>query len=572
MRDREWWLFDEMIEKDPYCLGMNYPKGRREGATTRVSCKRYLVASSTPFARVGLQSKDDIHAKEVHQVHVLDQFMYHTPFWFIPIWEGDRRNGTSINFYPPDGQKHPDFGKKSLQSIIDFRPSNKTAYDGLKLRCLHVDETGKCKEEDVYDRWGVQKECLVQGSRIIGKAYNTSTVEEMDTGGGKEFKKICDESHFEKRNKETGRTATGLYNFFMPSSEGFGDEMPPHYQKEYGQKNWVDKYGQDLVDKKSGRPLAEKYLLGLQQSFLDSDNIEAWIDQVRKYPLRWKDCWKRKASTNHFNLEIIENRLDYYRNGNPDVVRGNFMWEGGIPDSTVIFCEDRNGRWEVSYLYPDPRQSNRFFMDDGRKQPASTLKFIAGADPFKSKRTKSGKRSMGGISVFMKRDLSIDFDKRDISEWETHRFCCTYLHRGRDVDEYGEDVLLTCVYYGCKVYPEMNAGDVENHFFRRGYAGYLFYRVDKKTGKQEVTPGEHTGTETIDAIFKQSQYHIQHHGMRERHTLWLEQCKEIEDDMGDFDLFTACGMALLGASHDTFTVKEQTHIDIKQIFRTFTYN
>lgn len=571
MRDRKWWLFVEMMDKDSYCMGMNYPKGRREGATTRASCKRLKVASRTPNARVGLQSKEDSHAKEVHQTHVLDIFKYETPFWFIPVWDQNMQNKTSINFYAPDGKDHVDNGKPALRTIVDYRPSNKTAYDGLKLQYLHNDEIGKSDLVDVYERWNVQRECLVQGSRIIGKSINTSTVEEMEGGGGKEFKLLCDESHYEQRNKETGRTATGLYNFFMPSYEGFGDDMPPHYQTKYGHKSWVDKYGFDVLDPDTGRPLAERYLLGLRQSYLDSNNIEAWIDQVRKYPLRWKDCWKRKASANNFNLEIIEARLDYYRNGNDDVQIGDFMWEGGVQDTKVIWVPNKEGRWKLSYQFADPSMSNRYFLNDGKKFPFHTQKFVAGADTFKFRTTKEKKKSKGGIAVFYKFDPSVD-QTHDIGDWKSNRFCCTYLYRPRDKRTYLEDVLMTCIYFGCKVYPEFNVPDVGEHFIDRGYGGYLLYRIDSNTGKVEVNPGEQTGTKTIESIFSHTQHHIQHHGHREFHDDWLLQCKEIEDDMGDYDLFAAGGYALLGAAQDSFEHKRIETVDLSDFLPTFEYN
>lgn len=570
MRDREFWLFVEMTDKDSYCMGFNYPKGRREGATTRVSAKRLRKAITTPYAHLGLQSKDDLHAKEVHQRHVWDIFRYHTPFFFTPIWDEDLQNKSVINFYAPDSKTHVDFNKQALQTIISFRPSSKTAYDGLKLKHLHVDEAGKVVEVDVNERWAVQKECLVEGSTIIGKAIFTSTVEEMESQGGKEFKKLCDQSHYDKRNQETGRTISGLYNFFIPSHEGYGGEVPPHYKKKYGVNRWIDKFGFDVLDPDTLKPLAYQYLKGMLQAFLDADDMEGWIDQTRKYPLRWKDCWKRKAATNNFDIEVIEKRLDYYRHGNPDVQRGDFMWDGGVEDTRVIWTPSSTGRFILSYQFAHPNLTNAQYKEDGLKIPANTMRFVAGGDPFKFAITKSGKKSQGGGAVFWRFEPTLDHGK-ELSEWQSNRFVCSYLFRPPEMWQYCEDMLMMCVWFGCKIYPEINVPAIRDHFVKRGYGAYLLYSINDK-GKAEGMPGEHTQSQTIEAIFRAYQHYIKHHGHRERHTDILEQCKDIEWEMGDFDLFAAGGYALLADQVNTFTPRETQKADISDFVPSYNYS
>jgi len=58
--------------------------------------------------------------------------------------------------------------------------------------------------------------------------------------------------------------------------------------------------------------------------------------------------------------------------------------------------------------------------------------------------------------------------------------------------------------------------------------------------------------------------------MNERHDELLEQCKEIEDDMGDYDLFVAGGYALMANSLDNMQFTEDEDLDIEQLFPSYT--
>lgn len=562
MRDRAWWLFVEMVDKDPHSYGFNYPKHRREGATTRVSCKRYLVASGRSFVRVGLQSKDNKHAEEVHRTMLMDQFKYEIPFWFKPVWDYNTMNESQIRFYAPDTKTHPDLGAKALKSIIDYRDSGTKAYDGLKLHYLHGDETGKTTEVNVKTRWEIQRQCLSQGATIIGKCINTSTVDEMDKGGGKVFKELCDQSHFHQRT-ENNRTVSGLYNLFLPAYMGYEgvdrDGVP-----------FIDDFGFDRVDEE-GIPLAKRYHEAVRWGYKKLGDTEGLIEYTRQFPLSWKDCWKQSAKDCNFNLAVIEDRLDYYRNGNRDIQKGDFLWADAVQDGQVIWVANPEGRFTLSYQFPDFQMANNHYLDNGQKKPGNITRFVAGGDPYKFKVTKNSRKSMGAGAVYMYYDSSVDGTK-DVNEWETSRFVCTYEYRPKDKQAYGEDMIMMCHYFGCQMFPEINVDFLWEYFESRGYSGYLFFPTDPHTGKVSRVPGAHTGEKLKEEIFREWQYYIEKHGRRERHTELLEQCKDIEDDMGDYDLFVAGGLALVAAKRSSLTIKEDVTTDFEELFPTFFYN
>jgi hypothetical protein len=572
MRDRKYWMFEHFIENDPDCIGMNYPKHRREGATNRNMCKMYKRAISSSFSLCGIQSKDEKHAAEIFEQYLLPVWRDYLPFWYKPVWNGQSNDLSALRFTSPLAKNNPDYGRKALNSIIDYRNSGEKAYDGLKLRRLFNDEIGKTIECDVKRRWDIQRQCLSEGTTIVGKAVNASTVDEMDKGGGRNFKKLCDQSHYHKKDKVTGRTTSWLYNFFMPASEGFGGEIPRHLRHIYGADKWIDEYGFDVISPITNRPAAEDFHLAQRQAYKSTMDYEGEIEYTRQFPLKWKDCWKTSVKDCNFNLAVIEDRLDFYRNGNPDKQRGNFEWEGNIPDTKVVWVPDDEGKFYLSWQFPDPRDASKYHMVDGSRVPGNKKRFVAGGDPFKFKTTKTGKKSEGGGAVFMKHDILIDPPGKDVRDFQTNRFVCTYSNRPKDKTTYGEDMIMMCVYFGCEMFPELNVEFLWDYFVSRGYGMYLCYGVDRNTNKVSATPGANTGEKVRERIFREWQYYIQHFGVNERHDELLEQCKEIEDDMGDFDLFVAGGYALMANSLDNMSFTEDTDFDIEQLFPSFVIN
>ena len=187
-------------------------------------------------------------------------------------------------------------------------------------------------------------------------------------------------------------------------------------------------------------------------------------------------------------------------------------------------------------------------------EPENKLKYTAGADPYKyakkaqMKTTKMSGYSQGGGCVFWHRDTRIDPDSKLIESCESNRFVCTYLHRPLDPDEYGEDMIKMCVYFGAMMYPETNVDSLWRYFEKRGFDGYLKYDVDDK-GRFKDRPGIYSMESNKQDMFGLMQKHINDHVLRERHPDLLTQMKDIAaiDDMTNFDLLTAALLALWGS-------------------------
>lgn len=561
-RDRRWFLFWDMCEKDNYCFGFNVPKQRRCGDTTKVNCIRWNRTARTPFYKTGMQNKDEKTAEETHEqgIYVPSKRI---PFFFQPISDQKQNVITVIRFFTPTTSIHPDRNEVSLESYLDYKDSGVKSYDGLKRNFIHNDEVGKTEAIDIRERVQVQIPCLtniVRNSPIKGKMINTSTTGEMERGGGKYFKSLCDGSDYHKRGAN-GMTRTGLYTLFQPAREGMeGVHMKSGV-------SFIDEYGNPRSE------LIEQELTSKRDSLRESGNIADYILECRQFPMRYSDCWKTSARRCNFNLMILEDRLNDFRHEDSiQTTRGNFKWNDNKEDTRVIFVPDPEGRFDVSLLFEDPKHSNRMTIDDnGIKFPANTHKFVAGADPYKFDKTKKVDNSDGGGAVFYKFDYSVDRGKLT-SDWESNRFVCTYRFRPATREDYGEDMLMMCIYYGCEINAERNAWDMSQYFNRRGYGGYLYYRYDPKKQRYEDEAGTNALAKVNQDIFFRTQTYIDKHGMRERHVRLLQEWKDLEDDLGDFDLAAAAGHALCAAGDsDNFEEEKEEIADITDYFALISY-
>lgn len=556
-RDRKFYLFADFVEKDPLACGFNYPKFRREGATSKTSCLMYDIITKERGVHGGIQSKDDKSAENVFQKHIVQSWKK-MPFWFRPLHDGRSEPKKSLNFFAPgksSGEGTAAGFIDSLESWIDFEASTAGAYDGTKLRFHYGDEVGKTKEVDIYERHLIVRPCVTEGNKYIGLIINTSTVGDMEKGGGDSFKKLCKNSHYESRN-DNGETLTGLYNFFIPSYDGFSGTDPKTG------KPFTNRYGD------SDEKATKEYLLRRRNALLEAGDIEGYVEEVRQFPLTFAECFTKSSRQANFNTQILADRLAEFQFGNPHKVTGNFEWTDGR-DSKVIWIPSKTGRFTASYLLPEGF-SGRQVVERGVRVPGNRHRFIAGGDPFKQNETKTNVRSDGAGAVYMKFDPAIDDPNGDPKLWKTDRFVCTYSNRTRTTDEYAEDMLKMCVYYGCEMYPEVNVDLLWKHFRERGYSGYLYYSVDAKTGKYNKTPGESTNTKIIQTIYAEWYNYIERNGMRELHDELLEQCRDIEDDMGPYDLFVAGGYALMGARRQESAPSQVK--DVKAFHRKFTYS
>lgn len=558
--DRRFFIFAKFCIDDDNCYGMTDVKCRRVGDTNKISCLRWNRASQTPYMTTGLQSKTETDAEMVHERMVRIPGK-RVPFFFQPIQYGRQNLTSEIRFFTPESRLHPDFGYEGLESLMDYRDSGVKAYDGSKQWINHQDEAGKLEDIDINDRHDVLKPCLEHldpNKPIKGKAFYTSTVAEMEKGGGTNFKRLCEKSHYHKCN-DNGQTVSGLYNLFMSALEGIEGYDPKTKEP------FIDKHGEPR------RELIEKYLVTKREAARKAGDIKGYIEICRQYPLSWADCWKNNARDCWFNLAIIEDRLEFFRNGNPLAKQGNFIWTGEPYNSKVRFEPSDTGRFWLSWDFKDPgRESNRYNLQDGIKTPLNTRFGILGGDPYKkTKAARDRDGSKGGIAGFMKYDHAVD-GNRKMEDWTTNRFFLTYSHRPPTKEAFGDDCIMACQYFGIQMFPEINVDFIPEHFEKCGYGGYLLFKFDRKKGEVKDEPGMNTQTKSKQQIYALTESYIENHGHRECHPDLLQTWKDLGDDLGPFDLAVAAGYALMGAEANSFTFDDfNEEVDLAEIFSLY---
>jgi hypothetical protein len=554
----------------------------------------------------GIQSFDDDNAGEHYKKKLLPAFKV-MPFFLKPVWRGSQAPQKELDFTRSDNTLGSELGC----SINYATTSEKKFYDGKKLYYYQGEEEGKTVRVNVVDRWKTLKPCLSQGTdrSIHGFSIHPTTVEEIEEGGGKNFEILCSNSNFYERIKGKNQTETGLFRIFIPAYDGM--------------ENFVDKYGASIIDDPVGHQLektdmgARKYIQSTIDSYLakgDPESMENMRKFKRLWPTCYADCFVSVSGDTGFNIEELDKGIMRLKReaahlNNPPTVTGNFMRiiSGHPPmsskdflagefdriknlESRIEWFPDPEGQWKISKTLA-PSESNRKIKEDGVWFPANKYKFTHSADSFaflKSREAEAyndnSKLSKGGIATFWERDKELDPDAKNVNDWISYRFVCTYLNKMGSDDEFAEDALMQTEYFGGEMYPERNIPTVNKHFIKRGYGGFLKYQIDELTKRQKDEPGFWSmggDSGSKQALFKAIQRYTNVHSRREKHIEFLQQVRQIKgiEDMTKNDLFVACGGCLLGSEVVRFEMifveneqEEKGKNDISMIMPSYRYS
>lgn len=566
-RDRKWYLAYKFITDDAQLIGMISPKHRRAGDTSRAQQLSYMSSISGFERHSGIQSKTDKDGKMVFTKHFIARWRK-LPFFLKPLSDAKNNNPKeSIEWVSSTKafDKKADKNRReheSLEASISYEPTNAIAYDGSKLYFYHGDEWGKIANHNVNEVWSVVKRCLTQANGLLvhGKALITTTVEEMEAKGGKAFYELCSQSMYQSKfENPNNSTKTGLVVVFIPADEGLDAFVGKHGESIINeptpeQLKYISKKNKE-TDVDILRKGARKFLIDTREQYLREGDTEMYLDERRKAPLEYMDCFAISGKDSGFNLVKLDERRQEIQENNIGQY-GRFEWLCDVKDSVVHFIPDPKGKFYVTKQLMNGDSNNKSLIN-GAWFPNNESKFkrIAGADPYKFNKTEGKKQSMGAGAVFELRNKEIDADNVDVKDWITHRFICTYLGRAENKTEYAEDMLKMCVYYGCFMNPEVNVPTVMDHFLDRGYVGYLLYHVDERTGEKRPNPGFNTTSEGMkNKLFRNVANYIEDHIHKEEHLKFIEECIDIRslDDMTNYDLFTACAGALHGVNSYSF--------------------
>ncbi len=612
-RDRRWFHFARFCYTTTHddkgndlgfrtCYGFTYPKHRRDGATYKCVCIGQNIVRYKKRALFGIQSFNDDNAGE-HFREKLVPAWRDSLFFLKPMWSGSNDPAEELNFSLPSNIA---IGKE-LQSKINYATTaHRGFYDGKKQMAHLSDENGKTEREDVLIRHEVVKQTLSQGNGAIihGFSMHPTTVADMESGGGFNFYTLCDHSKFYDRNKISGQTKSGLLRLFIPAWDGL--------------EGFIGPYGESVISNPTpeqaahiGRNYGAKESLDSELERLRVDNnVESQrkLKELRQlFPTSYADCFRMAGGDVGFDTESLDYAIHRVkRMEKSPVLVGDFMYnmDGRLLTAEdfinqkyhqanihpkVVFVPNSKGHFRISKQLStemtNRKYSKEYMSYEGVQKtsyyPIDGNNMLASADPFqfldpnliKYKKNKDT-MSDGGGAVFWRRDQNIDPDDKPITEWESNRFVCTYLHRTALDDYYAEELLMMSIYYGAYMFPERNVKIILKHFVARGYGGYLMNKINPMTGKIDPIPGFHSLVESKDDLFKATRNHIRLHGRREVHLDLLEQWREIKNikEMTSYDLLTAAGGCLLANEnpYEVLVAQPESRVSgIRDFYKTY---
>lgn len=566
------YFWDYLVTESPFCLGAVEFTQRQVGKSYRLGLLAYDKASRTYESHSGMQSKTDEDAAKIFQKCIVKPWRK-LPFFFQPICSNStfpKQEG--LTFTPRSKRGKEDntlaLDEEELMGTVSYRASGSMAYDGDTLDFFGNDESGKTTIADVYERLTVVRESL---RRRGGKAYFTTTVEEMEKNGGKYFKRLWDDSDrspIARSNQkvkvdENGETVSGLWPWFTPS-----------YCNEH-----FDQYGFSIVDKitekqkaylksvASVKKIKYHWMTGMESV---NHQIDLQTDQrkkqetVRKKPRNIREAFQSATTFSHFKLSIIQDRLEYFNYGYTqkelEYMRfGRFRWVNDVFGGDVEFVDmDYDlARCHVSYMPGEGESNKRIPMAAGKFKPANCSQYRSGADPFKYDTPdvkNPSKMSDGAQHIYAFFNPLVD-GNRERKHWRTNNFVYEYIYRPDSVDELCEDYLMACIFYGCKLYPERNNDDVIAYFKRHGFEHYIQLGIrttaNLDTGihyKLDTVGGNITNDKTIEKMFR----HIDNFVNEDAHACvfhrTLTDIRDVErGNLNPFDLFVSASYTLMAS-------------------------
>jgi len=541
--DRDWFYMWWYTQNNPKAKGFVNLENRRGGKSWKGGCSVFEATSNPKYENKisTIQSKTDEDAKKIFKRIVFS--WKKLPYFFKPIDTGVSNPSSSLDFSEPSVRntksQEKDY-RTVLNSVVDYAPSGEEALDGTKQFVSYQDEIGKSKKINVNKRIQIVAECVVDGSDIIGKIIATSTVEEMDKGGGRNCKEIWDGADPNKL-LDNGETQNGLLRYFKSSDYGYrgkdNDGVP-----------FIDEYGY------SDRERTKKFIEAKLNSLVKREDKNSY---KRKYPLYIRDCWISDTKKPIYDAEKIEQQIEYNETLSNVLVKGNFYWIGGIQYGAVGWNPDENGKWLVSWLPPTDLR-NKTITKNGKKAPGNIDYSCAGLDPYDNNTTVSGDHSNAAAYVFRKFD--------PLNPYETGTFVCEYVNRPNKSEIMFEDMIMQSVFYGHEILIESNKIGCINYFLSKGYDNYLMRRPEEtQTNSSRKMVEDYgipmSGVESRQSlVYATESYIINKVGLiqEEGVTPYMGRCPfdkllqtwldyDVDDDWTKYDSMVGAGLALLAS-------------------------
>jgi hypothetical protein len=523
------------VEDDPRAGGLVYVS-RRRGGKTYIAGAWMLDRVSLGLDKIGgIQSKTDEDAKLVFNKTIINYFV-NLPHFFKPIYDTSQglRPKKELRFYKPTirGKNSDDMlDGDELRSLVNFGSSEPFHYDGNALYAYILDEFGKPQRSNVWDTWNVVRYCMDQDGNWVGKAFVTSTIEDIDvTGNGP--KDIWKNSDQENRDAN-GRTTSGLYRLFFGAHES----------------TFFDAFGNEDSEK------GLSYYNNMRKGFAHDTRQLSSI--IRKNPFTIEEAFRVDGEHCLYDAMKLNERLDRLSWKENVTTRGNFVWENGVRDSRVVWEPHVNGKFEVVKLFEEEAMSNKVHKRGDLWYPNNTLSYCGGVDPIDHSATQDNRRS-NGAGIILQKYSPV---REDIYN---RAFVCKYVHRPDIVSVFYEDMIKMAVYYGCHILFENNKIGMLGYFNERGYGNFLMWLPDRQAPGIAATPRSHQyGAELTEEYINSDVDKVYFKDLLKD---WLEF------DLSNttkFDIAMAASYALMAEKAITTKQDKSEVREVKEYFRSY---
>jgi len=348
-------------------------------------------------------------------------------------------------------------------------------------------------------------------------------------------------------------------------------------------EGFIDEYGRSVIhDPKEpvmgmdGEWITEGSLTYIKKSRIGLNSI-ALASHKRKYPLDIDEAFYMDGKDSIFDVIRLNEQIEY-NNTLPAsfITKGNFVWKDEAK-TVVDFLPSENGRFSVLW-FPEVDYRNKTQIVQGVIKPINFLSLSAGVDPFDHRITTDSRRSNGAFYVFKKLSvMDAQFSKM---------FVCEYVNRPSNPEDFWEDILKACVFYGCEVLAENNKIGLINYFRMKGKEFYLMDRpksthVSFSSKKQKEKGIPMNSAELRQNLMEMMEMYINENvgyfESEERYgnMLFNKLCKCLisfkPDKWTDYDEFVAAVLALAGSTRYNRTHEELSvnKLKINSLVKTY---
>lgn len=480
----------DLAIKDPDSKGVILAGPRRLGKTAIASCIAVTDLVTVRGIKIGMQSITEDFGATMFGKCVLG--WKGLPWFFKPPYVGGDNPSSEISYNfnrSTDKDISNFFGYNDNSagdhlSILDYRSSGSTAYDGEKLYRYLMDEWGKTEECDVNERWNVVLKTLEVDAKNWGKAFLMSTVEDVGNGSTMEnAKKLWSNSKIQEIEDKFGnkhfKSPNQLKTVFMGYQYCFE----------------IDKYGRPDVQAAVAKAEMDRALARAK-----GDNRRLAMT-IRQTCMEENEMFINDSGQNNFNIEKLKNRLiEIDEMPTPPYAKYSLEWTTGedgrvkvvavprpdIIDVNGMIKQDERARFMFSYMPTEDvlnavRQTGEMKQNNmGQRvpvvKPLNDLRFACTTDPIKSD-VAIDKRKASKACILAAPRFDMEGSNGQVL-WQGHvPFVMYYGRPEGNRTSYWEDCRKLVYFLGCKILIEenMEAG-MFRYFIDHGMEPFLSRR------------------------------------------------------------------------------------------------